>query len=153
IEWGKRKKNYSEKGKDPSNVWIPTEDDGKGKITKHVFLDIEGVLNRIYKAFNKSSETTWFLNTQETNFDDIISVFKNENIIFEDLNYIDNDKVLNELDFGAPILKSLKNIEIIYDTSEEMNIESKVKTIVTSPPYWDLKNYFKDGQIGHESYE
>lgn len=46
VEWGKRKKNYNEKGKDPSNIWIPTIDDGKGKITSHIILSIEQIINR-----------------------------------------------------------------------------------------------------------
>jgi len=28
-----------------------------------------------------------------------------------------------------------------------------IKTIVTSPPYWNLKDYYKLGQIGQESYD
>ena len=39
VEWGKRKKNYNPKGKDPGNVWLPTKDDGKGKITEHLILN------------------------------------------------------------------------------------------------------------------
>lgn len=31
--------------------------------------------------------------------------------------------------------------------------DNSVKLIVTSPPYWDLKNYYKENQIGQESYE
>lgn len=38
VEWGKREKNYNSKGKDPGNVWIPTEDDGKANITNHILL-------------------------------------------------------------------------------------------------------------------
>ena len=26
---------------DPGNVWLPTEDNGKGKITKHILKNIE----------------------------------------------------------------------------------------------------------------
>ncbi|MGP1544533.1 MAG: DNA-methyltransferase, partial [Candidatus Fimenecus sp.] len=38
--------------------------------------------------------------------------------------------------------------------SEDMcDIENEsVKLVVTSPPYWNLKDYFKIGQIGQESY-
>jgi hypothetical protein len=46
VEWGKRKKNYNPKGKDPGNVWIPTLDDGNGTITKHIVLSNEDVVNR-----------------------------------------------------------------------------------------------------------
>ena len=30
--------------------------------------------------------------------------------------------------------------------------DGTVKVVVTSPPYWNLKDYFKQGQIGQESY-
>ena len=30
---------------------------------------------------------------------------------------------------------------------------ASIDLLVTSPPYWDLKNYFKKGQIGQESYD
>ena len=31
--------------------------------------------------------------------------------------------------------------------------DSSINVVITSPPYWDLKDYFKEGQIGQESYE
>ena len=32
-------------------------------------------------------------------------------------------------------------------------IDGSIDMMVTSPPYWDIKNYFKKGQIGQESYK
>jgi DNA modification methylase len=46
--------------------------------------------------------------------------------------------------------------KIYFKTSESMDDvkDKSIKTIVTSPPYWDLKNYLVKGQIGYEeSYE
>lgn len=46
--------------------------------------------------------------------------------------------------------------KIFFKTSENMNeVKSKtIKTIITSPPYWDLKNYLTKNQIGYkETYE
>ena len=46
--------------------------------------------------------------------------------------------------------------KIYFKTSENMgDVKAEsVKTIITSPPYWDLKNYLVKGQIGYdESYE
>jgi DNA modification methylase len=31
--------------------------------------------------------------------------------------------------------------------------DSSVDVVITSPPYWDLKDYYKKGQIGQESYQ
>jgi len=45
--------------------------------------------------------------------------------------------------------------KVIFNTAEDMSrIENNsVSVAVTSPPYWNLKDYFKRGQIGRESYE
>ena len=31
--------------------------------------------------------------------------------------------------------------------------DKSVDVIVTSPPYWDLKNYYKENQIGQSTYD
>ena len=50
VEWGKRKKNYNPKGKDPGNVWIKTNDDGKGNITEHIPLNESEAIENQPKA-------------------------------------------------------------------------------------------------------
>jgi site-specific DNA-methyltransferase (adenine-specific) len=45
---------------------------------------------------------------------------------------------------------------VFFKTSEELSfdeITNKVSFILTSPPYWDLKDYGHKNEIGHESYE
>jgi len=56
------------------------------------------------------------------------------------------------------LLKSIDNVshKVHFKSSEKMKEVKKesVQCVVTSPPYWDLKNYNVDGQIGYkESYE
>ena len=46
VEWGQRKKNYNPRGKDPGDVWLMTEDDGKANITKHLPLSKENIILR-----------------------------------------------------------------------------------------------------------
>ena len=46
VEWGQRKKNYNPRGKDPGDVWLMTEDDGKANITKHLPLSKEDIILR-----------------------------------------------------------------------------------------------------------
>jgi DNA modification methylase len=43
---------------------------------------------------------------------------------------------------------------VVFGTSEHMEYieNNSVSVIVTSPPYWNLKDYFKKGQIGQEPY-
>ena len=56
------------------------------------------------------------------------------------------------------LLNSIDGIyhRVHFKSSEKMEEVKKesVQCVVTSPPYWDLKNYNVDGQIGYkESYE
>ena len=56
------------------------------------------------------------------------------------------------------LLNSIDGIyhKVHFKSSEKMEEVKKesVQCVVTSPPYWDLKNYNVDGQIGYkESYE
>lgn len=57
VEWGKRKKNYNPKGKDPGNVWIKTNDDGKGSITEHMPLNESEAIERIIKCSSEKKDT------------------------------------------------------------------------------------------------
>lgn len=154
VEWGKRKKNYNPKGKDPGNVWIPTEDDGKANITKHILLSDFDIYNRILSSTmcdpqdeyllltNESSDITYSFNGKH-NIKILKSISKNN------LNF--NGKILNKkLDETNQVFA-----KVIFGTSEDMSYitDNSVKLIVTSPPYWDLKNYYKKNQIGQESYE
>lgn len=148
VEWGKRQKNYNSKGKDPGNVWIPTEDDGKANITKHILLTIEDVFERILSTTLIDNDKYLLINDKETdfkykNFDSDIRVIKNS---------------YNDISFGSYINDSESNEyegKVVFGTSENMEKieDGKVDMIVTSPPYWDLKNYYKENQIGQESYE
>jgi hypothetical protein len=56
VEWGQRAKNYNPKGKDPSNVWILTEDDNKGKITGFKPLDLNEVIKRCILCSTKEKD-------------------------------------------------------------------------------------------------
>lgn len=49
----------------------------------------------------------------------------------------------------------IDNQIVYFHTSEDMSsiMDESVDFIITSPPYWNLKNYGDAEQIGHESYE
>lgn len=133
VEWGKRTKNYHALGKDPGNVWIPTKDDGKGKITEHIILTRDQIVSRLIKSTTREGDKTL--------------------INFE----LDNQKVDRSKYFQKIKEKYDKSTycKVVFDSSEKMHqiMDNSVDLMVTSPPYWDLKNYFKPGQIGQESYE
>lgn len=132
VEWGKRAKNYNPKGKDPGNVWIPTEDDGKANITKHIMLGDEGVINRLIAMTD----------------------CKNDYLLVNEP--IKNSSADRSVSNPTPSeSKSSFSDKVIFKTSEDMSFvpDGSVKLAVTSPPYWNLKDYFKEGQIGQEDYQ
>lgn len=69
VEWGKRKKNYHELGKDPGNVWLKTKDDGKANITNHVELSFKEVIERIILCSTKKNSKCLLVNIGANNFD------------------------------------------------------------------------------------
>lgn len=153
VEWGKREKNYNPKGKDPGNVWIPTLDDGKGKITEHILLERNQVYNRIFDATIEKDDDIFLLSDEKK---DIQYKYKENNIIFEFINNKEDnikDIYIKEKTQHKKNIKS--NAKVFFGTSENMNkIENDtVKLVVTSPPYWNLKDYFKENQIGKEDYK
>ena len=75
VEWGKRKKNYHPKGKDPGNVWLKTEDDGKANIISHNQLDYKSLIERCIKSSIKKDSTALLLNTKKINI--------NQKVIYE----------------------------------------------------------------------
>ena len=66
MEWGKRKKNYNPKGKDPGNVWIRTEDDGKANITKHIPLGDSEALERVILCSSNKKDKILLINFKKT---------------------------------------------------------------------------------------
>lgn len=130
VEWGKRTKNYNPKGKDPGNVWIPTEDDGNANITDHIMLGDVGVIARILAMSDCGAD--YVLIQDEANLINI----ENNNIMAASSDF--------QGTHSKVIFKSSENMDDVADKS--------VKLVVTSPPYWNLKDYFKKGQIGQESY-
>jgi DNA modification methylase len=57
---------------------------------------------------------------------------------------------------GKGVSKMDNIYRIYFKTSENMKEvkDDTIKTVITSPPYWDLKNYLTEGQIGfNETYE
>ena len=147
VEWGKREKNYNSKGKDPGNVWIPTEDDGKANITKHILLSEDDIFNRLLSTTLLKNDKYLLITDKNTDYK-----FNNS----YDIRIISCD--YSDINFGKYELESQSESysgKVIFGTSENMNKinDGTVDMIVTSPPYWDLKDYYKENQIGQESYE
>ena len=150
VEWGHRAKNYNPKGKDPGNVWIPTKDDGKAHITEHILFSFREVYERIFVSSNQASLKNLFISQYPE--DETIAIGKSEFILVEGTIQEPVNKCINNKP-SAGLASKLRG-KVIWGTSEHMlGVEDgSVDVIVTSPPYWDLKDYFKKGQIGQESY-
>ena len=150
VEWGKRSQNYNPLGKDPGNVWLPTEDDGKGKIINHIALDFESVINRCIDSTCLNNSHVLIRFFSKLNQKNINHQF----IEFEKYSFLFRKSV--ERNIKNNIDNQFKDPEatVFFDSCEDMKgvTNSSVDLMVTSPPYWDLKNYFKEGQIGQESY-
>lgn len=150
VEWGKRKKNYNPKGKDPGNVWLPTEDDGKGKITKHIILKNIEIIERCVISTSQSEDSVYICSSFPLQKSKILEARK---VIFNNVVFFHNKPQKKSV--SSPPICDKKKSKVIFDSAENMSVikDGEVDLMVTSPPYWDLKNYFKDGQIGQESYK
>ena len=153
VEWGHREKNYNPKGKDPGNVWIPTEDDGKGHIVRHILLDRAAVVDRL-RACTAQSGLQEILISDDPEDESLCS----GGMLFEHKPALKTGICSDDV-FIAPVPVHHENGgrlsgTVIFGSSEDMSAipAHSVKVVITSPPYWDLKDYFKKGQIGQEPY-
>lgn len=154
VEWGHRAKNYNPKGKDPGNVWIPTEDDGKGNITKHLLMDYETVIQRLFNCSHQSKLLSTLVSDIESDKD---LCPQGIDFLFEGGDSIYSQKYSITRAFTNSHIQRKHSRpfgRVIWGTSENMSSipDGTIKLVITSPPYWDLKDYFKEGQIGQESY-
>lgn len=154
VEWGKRAKNYNPKGKDPGNVWLPTEDNGKAVITKHIIFSKEDIIKRCLDCTTVDEDRIMIKSDlKELQFKHNLKV----DFMYEDFSSINltryEDIVVSKVENEDK--KDLSG-RVIFRSSENMiDLEDgSIDLMVTSPPYWDLKNYFKENQIGYkETYE
>lgn len=152
VEWGKRAKNYNPKGKDPGNVWIPTKDDGKAHITDHILLSISDVINRLHNCTTQKGLDTLYATSKATNKLSLIDCIH--------IKELSSPNVVTKTTLYRPIpprniQQKQVNGTVVFGTSEKMDKipNGSINVVITSPPYWDLKDYFKEGQIGQESYQ
>ncbi len=157
VEWGKRKFRYNDKGKDPGNFWLPTEDDGKAKITKHCILSTKEKNDRIFNLSTSLSTRSLLFTYKKYNHKNLTDI-----VLYEVNKIKKNEFTINEnfLIKKNLINKNLNNKnfshEIFFKNSLNINeIKNKsVKLVITSPPYWNLKDYNNTKQIGKgDNYE
>lgn len=159
VEWGGgRKSRYNPKGKDPSNFWLKAESK-KGKITRYLILNPEEVISRCILASTDKKDRV--LDFFAENFP-TVKVAKKLNRVpvpcFSQIKYSNTLPRINltERSANTVVKRSEKLTGKIYiKSSEDMSEvdDSSVQVIITSPPYWGLRDYGVPNQIGfNESY-
>ena len=151
IEWGHRSGRYHPLGKDPSNVWLQAEDDRKGNITHHIPLSFQDMINRIKLLSLPQDGNIVIYSDNDIRFDGT-SVFPTRELI--SLLPLNQKKAKMQNTRKSKVEQ--KSYRVLHKSSEIMTElkDGEVDLIVTSPPYWDMKNYGIRGQIGYsESYD
>jgi DNA modification methylase len=160
VEWGGgRRSRYNPRGKNPSNVWLKTESE-KGKTLRHIPLSLDETITRCILA--SSDENDCIL--------DIFAENAPTQKISRKLNRIPKacfSRVRYSLQLPTSEVMKGKNIHTVqrpkkfvralyFKSSEKMDEvpDSSVQLIITSPPYWGLRDYGVREQIGFaEPYE
>ncbi|MHA2296850.1 MAG: DNA methyltransferase [Candidatus Hodarchaeales archaeon] len=151
-EWGGgRRSRYNPLGKDPSNIWITTKSE-KGNILEYIPFTHQDIVERILRAC--TDQWNEGLIIKEKNIDLKFTGSKRGNhpgIISLQIEPSNSDI----FSLKKPECKSNitnPNVKVFYHTCEAMTeiTTSTVQCIVTSPPYWGLRDYNHPDQIGHD---
>jgi site-specific DNA-methyltransferase (adenine-specific) len=160
VEWGGgRRSRYNPKGKDPSNFWLKTESH-EGRILRHVLLSLEEVVKRCILVSTSLGEKILDLFAENSC---VTKVAREEGRVpiscYSKINYNKNINVSVWEDEWTekipPITVNKRFSKVYFKSCENMSEipDACVQLIITSPPYWGLRDYNVHGQIGfNESY-
>ena len=160
VEWGGgRRSRYNPRGKDPSNFWLRTEGE-RGKTLRHIPLTLEDVIARCLLVSSDVNDAVLDIFAENSTTQEIARKLNRiPKACFSQVSYsrelststIEKNRVIMEAKsnpgFGGRIY--LKSSEAMDEVSD-----SSVQLVITSPPYWGLRDYGVGKQIGYgESYE
>jgi site-specific DNA-methyltransferase (adenine-specific) len=151
FEWGGgRRSRYNPKGKNPSNLWLKTRSE-KGKTLQHIPLTTEKMIERCLLLSNLKNKNALIFSDEK--FSKLEKLFP-KSISWEIIPKI-NYKIKPISILGKKIPQNTsKDVynKIINKTSELMNdlSDETVQLVVTSPPYWGLRDYDVKNQIGYD---
>lgn len=155
VEWGGgRRSRYNPKGKDPSNFWLKTES-FKGRVLRHVPLSFEEAVKRCILVSTSEGEKILDLFAENSCVTKVASELGRIVIpCFSKIGYTtikntyNNEKEWKEK--ASPIMLNKKFSKVYFKSCEDMSEipDECVQLIITSPPYWGLRDYGADGQIG-----
>jgi site-specific DNA-methyltransferase (adenine-specific) len=156
YEWGGgRRSRYHPLGKNPSNFWIKTVSK-EGKILNHIPLTWGEMVSRCFQSCTDPNDKVLGIVPQNRDF---AAICKEHSLNFRIIqmpseNYSSSPKRLFELfQQVRPATASLPSI--FFKSSEAMDElkDGEIQVAVTSPPYWGLRDYGVENQIGYnESY-
>jgi len=159
VEWGGgRRSRYHPKGKNPSNFWLKIES-RRGVTLRHVPLSIDEVIERCILAGSDEGDMILGIFTEKTPFEEVAKKLRrnflncSSGVIYEEIPKVKVDETSSTSFKKVPEFPTGK---IYYRSSEKMDEvpNESVQLIITSPPYWGLRDYGVKGQIGFgESYD
>ena len=152
FEWGGgRRSRYNPKGKNPSNLWLKTRSE-KGKTLQHIPLTTEKMIERCLLLSNLKNKNALIFSDEK--FSNLEKSFP-KSITWE-INSKINHKIKSNPILGKKISRPNNSHKfynkIINKTSESMDdlSDETIQLVVTSPPYWGLRDYGVKNQIGFD---
>jgi DNA modification methylase len=115
---------------------------------------LPAIINRLFACGHQENHTTLFISNNA----------KDKDLCNENMQFIYSENEIKLYFAPKPQTQTVREnsmsyqtdlfAKVIWGSSENMSeiVDETIDLVVTSPPYWDLKDYFKEGQIGQESY-
>lgn len=160
FEWGGgRKSRYNVKGKNPSNFWLKTFSK-KGRIMSHEILSREDVAERCILASSDVGDVVLEVSSNSSDGANIAERHNRKYYGYQNLLKPLQKNLFVSFRGGTP---DVKTQEITHEYAGKVYVKSSegmeeipscsIQLIVTSPPYWGLRDYGSGDQIGYdESY-
>jgi site-specific DNA-methyltransferase (adenine-specific) len=157
VEWGGgRRSRYNPKGKDPSNFWLKAES-YKGKVLRHVPLSLEEAVGRCILVSTSKGDKVLDLFAENSCVIKIATELSRVPLpCYSKINYqIDKCASVFEktwVEKASLITVNKKFQKVYFKSCEDMSEipDECVRLIITSPPYWGLRDYGVKEQIGFD---
>jgi DNA modification methylase len=163
YEWGGgRRSRYHPLGKNPSNFWLKIESK-EGKILNHIPMTWGEMVGRCLQSSTERDDNVLGIVPVNRDF---AAICREQGLSFELVQIPTESFNALSKSTSLPSIKSPKQIlqakgttvntpRIYFKSSENMNElkDGEIHVAVTSPPYWGLRDYGVENQIGYnESY-
>lgn len=151
YEWGGgRRSRYNPLGKNPSNFWLKTLSK-EGKILNYIPLTWVDMVNRCLISSTEPNDKVLGIVPANRNF---VNICKERNLSFKLIKMPSETTDLSQIKQSSlaftPNQSTVVMPRIYFKSSESMSEieDGEVQVVVTSPPYWGLRDYGVSNQIG-----